>query len=96
MKKSSMTNPVESLGHIATSATVWIASDLLKALVILSDATVLRSAGNREGLNHTGNQKKGHISRSDQQSYFASFSNQFTSFWKNLVTTERRSTVFAQ
>ena len=41
--------------------------DLLKALAVLSGTTVRRSTVDRE---HAGNQKKGHISLSDQQSYY--------------------------
>ena len=46
-----------------------VASDLLKAVAILSDTTVRRSAVDREDVNHTENQKKGHISQGDQQVY---------------------------
>ena len=42
---------------------------MLKALAILSDTTVRRSAVDREDLNHTGNQKKDYFSLSGQQSY---------------------------
>ena len=47
-----------------SSATAQVDPDLLKALTILSDTTVRRSA-----VHHTGNQKKGHISLQDQQSH---------------------------
>ena len=53
-----------------SSATARVAPYLLKALAILSDTTVRRSAVDREDLNHTGNQKKGHIPLGDQQSYY--------------------------
>ena len=52
-----------------SSATAQVAPDLLKALAILSDTTVRRSAVDREDVNHTENQKKGHISLGDQQVY---------------------------
>ena len=35
---------------------------MLKALAILADTTVRRSAVDQEDLNHTGNQKKDHFS----------------------------------
>ena len=37
-------------------------------MVILLDTTVRRSAVDRE--DHTGNQRKGHISLGDQESYY--------------------------
>ena len=46
MKKTSMPNPVKSL----SSATARVAPDLLKALAILSDTTVRRSAVDWEDL----------------------------------------------
>ena len=52
-----------------SSATARLVTDLLKALVILSDRTVRRSAADREDISHTGNQKNSHISLGDQQSY---------------------------
>ena len=51
-----MANPAESLRYVTTAR---VSPDLLKALVILSNTTVRRSA----------NQKKGHISRGDKQAY---------------------------
>ena len=59
MKKTSMANPI----------TVPVAPDLLKALAVLSDSTVGRSAVDQEDQNHTGNQKKGHISLGGQQAF---------------------------
>ena len=53
-----------------SSATARVAPYLLKALAILSDTTVRRSAVDQEDLEHTGNQKKDHISIGDQQSYY--------------------------
>ena len=50
-----------------SSATAGVARDLLKALAILSDTTVRRSAVDWEDLNHTGNQKKeGHYNQIPQ------------------------------
>ena len=56
MKKTSMPNSVKSLGYISkslgyiSSATARVAPDPLKALRILSDTTVRRSAVNWEDL----------------------------------------------
>ena len=52
-----------------SSATAWVASDLLKAQAILSD-TALRSAVIEKTCHHTGNKKKGHISQGDEQAYY--------------------------
>ena len=41
-----------------SNAKARAAPDLLKALVILSDTTIRRSAVDQEDLNHTENQKK--------------------------------------
>ena len=59
-----MPNPANTLD--ISSAIARVAPDLLKALAILSDTTVRRSAVGREDLTHTGNQKKDHISVGDQ------------------------------
>ena len=48
MKKTSMPNPVKALN--ISSATARVAPDLLKALAILSDTTVRKSAVDREDL----------------------------------------------
>ena len=48
MKKTGMPNPVKNLGYI--KCTAWVAPDLLKALAILSDRTVRRSAIDPEDL----------------------------------------------
>ena len=48
-----------------SSATAPVAPDLLKALAILSDTMVRRSAVHREDLKPYWNQKKGHISLGD-------------------------------
>ena len=53
-----------------SSATARVAQNLLKALAILSDTTVRRSAVNREDLKLNWNSEKGHISLGDQQSYY--------------------------
>ena len=53
-----------------SSVTARVAPDLLRALAILPDTTVRRSAVDWEDVNHTGNQKKGHISLCDQQLYY--------------------------
>ena len=53
-----------------SSATARVAPDLLKALVILSDATARRSAVDWEDLKPYWKSEKGHISLGDQQSYY--------------------------
>ena len=54
-----------------SSATAWVIPDLLKALAILLDTTVKRSAVDGEDLkSYTKNQKKGHISLGNQKSYY--------------------------
>ena len=53
-----------------SSATPRVAPDLLKALEILSDTTVRRSAVHREDLKPYAKLQKGHISLCDQQSYY--------------------------
>ena len=53
-----------------SSVTARVAPDLLKALAILSDTTVRRSAVDQEDLKQTGNKKKSHNSLGDQQSYY--------------------------
>ena len=53
-----------------SSATARVAPDLLKALAILSDTTVRRSAVDREDLKPYWKSEKGHISLGDQQSYY--------------------------
>ena len=61
-----------------SNAKARAAPDLLKALVILSDTTIRRSAVDQEDLNHTGNQKKGYFSLGDQKviyRFFKDFSN---------------------
>ena len=60
MKKTNMSNPVN-----IWSATAQVAPNLLKALAILSDTTVIRSAVDREDLKPYWKLKKGHISLSD-------------------------------
>ena len=69
-----------------SSATTWVAPDLLKTLAILSDATVRRSAIDREDLNPYWKLEK--------RQHFSSWGTilLFSSFWKTLLTTERRLT----
>ena len=68
-----------------SSATVWIASDLLKALAFLSDTTLKRSAVDREDLKpYWKSEKRAHF-LDDQQSYYLEVS-------QRLLTTERRLT----
>ena len=69
MKKTSMSNPVKSLGYIKC-ATARVAPDLLKALAILSDTTVRRSAVDQEDLKWHWESEKDHISLGDQQFYY--------------------------
>ena len=83
MKKTSMTNPVKSLG---SSATARVALDLLKALAILSDTTVRRSAVDQEDLKPYW--------KSEERPHFSRWSTilLFTSFSKTLLSTETRLT----
>ena len=75
MKKTSM-----------SSATSCVAPDLLKALAILSDTTVQRSAVDQEDLKpYWKLEKKPHFSRWPTNKLFTSFS-------KTLLITERRLT----
>ena len=53
-----------------SSATARVAPDLLKAIAILSDTTVRRSAVDWEDLKQYWKSEKGQISLSDQQSYY--------------------------
>ena len=53
-----------------SSATARVAPDLLKALAIMLDTTVRRSAVDREDLKPYWKQKKGHNSQGDEQSYY--------------------------
>ena len=53
-----------------SSARAREALDLLKALAILSDTTVRRSAVDREDLKPYWKSEKGHISLGDQQFYY--------------------------
>ena len=53
-----------------SSTTAWVAPDLLKALAILSDTTVRRSAVDQEDLKPYWKSEKGHISLGNQQSYY--------------------------
>ena len=69
VKKTSVPNPVKSPGLDISSATGWVALDLLKALAILSDATVRRSAVDREDLKPYWKSEKS-PRLGDQQSYY--------------------------
>ena len=53
-----------------SSARAQVAPDLLKALAILLDTTVRRSAVDQEDLKPYWNEKKGHISLGNQQFYY--------------------------
>ena len=53
-----------------SSATARVAPDLLKALAILSDTTVRRSAVDQQDLKPYWKSEKSHISLGDQQSYY--------------------------
>ena len=66
-----------------SSATAQVAPDLLKALAILSDTTVRRSAVDREDLKpYWKSEKRPHFCRRSTILLFTSFS-------KTLLTTER-------
>ena len=60
-----------------SSATAWVAPDLLKTLAILSYTTVRRCAVDQKDKNHTGNQKKSHICQGNSTTYkfFKDFTN---------------------
>ena len=69
-----------------SSATAWVASELLKAIAVLSDATVRRSAVDQEDLKLCGkSEKRPHFSRRSTILLFTSFS-------KNLLNTKRKLT----
>ena len=69
-----------------SSATAWLAASLLKALAILSDTTVRRSAVDGEDLKlYWKPEKKPHFSKWSTILLFTSFS-------KTLLNTERRVT----
>ena len=68
MKSTSISDPVKSLRYITCYNST--SPDLLKAIAILSDTTVRRSAVDQEDLKQTGNKKKSHNSLGDQQSYY--------------------------
>ena len=67
-----------------SSTTARVAPDLLKALAVLSDATLRRSAVDWKDLKPHWKSEKGNISLGDQQSIIKKF--------KILLTTERRLT----
>ena len=67
-----------------SSATAWVTTDMLKALAILSDTLIRRSALDQEDIKpYQKSEKRSHLSRWSE-SYL------FTSFSKTLVTVERR------
>ena len=53
-----------------SSAIAQVAPDLLKALTILPDTTVRRTAVDQEYQNHTGNWKKDNISLGHKEAYY--------------------------
>ena len=53
-----------------SSVTDWVAPDLLKAITVLSDTTVRRSAVDWKDLKPYWKSEKDHISQGDQQSYY--------------------------
>ena len=57
-----MPNSFETLKYTIPSAAVGVVLDLLKTLAILSDATVRKSAVDREGLKPYWKCEKGHTS----------------------------------
>ena len=84
MKKTSIQTLLKALD--ISSATAWVAPDLLKALAILSDTTARRSAVDREDLKpYWKSEKRQHCNRWSTILLFTSFS-------KALLTTERRLT----
>ena len=84
VKKTSIPDPSKVLD--ISSATAWVAPDLLRTLAILSDAIVRRSAVDRDDLKPYWKLNK--------RPYFSRWSRSllFTSFSKTLLTTERRLT----
>ena len=73
MEKTSMPNPIKCLGYI--SATARVVPDLIKALVILSDTTVRRSAVDWEELKpYRKSEKRPHFFRWSTILLFTSFS----------------------
>ena len=69
-----------------SSSTAPVAPDLLKALTIISDATVIKSVVHREDLKP--------YCKSEKMSHFPRWSTilSFTNFSRTLLTTERRLT----
>ena len=66
-----------------SSATARVAPGLLKALTIISDTNIRRSATDGEDLKPYWKSEKGHISLGDQQSCYLQV------FSKTLLTAER-------
>ena len=69
MKKTSKPNSIKGLGYLKCYSLISPRT-IKKALVILSDTTVRRSAVDREDLKPYWKSEKGHISLGDQQSYY--------------------------
>ena len=84
VKKTSMPNSVESLGYIKCYS--LSSPDLLKALAILSDTTVRRSAVDQDLKLYWKSEKGPHFSRWSSILIFTGFS-------KTLLTTERPNRV---
>ena len=84
MKETSMSNPVKIVD--ISSATAQVSPDLLKALAILSDITVRRSAVDQEDLKS--------YCKSEKRPHFSKWTTilSFTSFSKTLLTKESRLT----
>ena len=86
VKKTSIPHSAMSKALDIWSATARVAADLLKALAILSDTTVRRSAIDREDLKPYW--------KSEKRAHFPGWSTilLFTSFSKTFLTKERRLT----
>ena len=81
-----MPNPIKNLVKNLSSATARVAPELLKALVILSDTTVGRSAVDQEDLKtYWKAEKKNTFLLGDQQFYY----NFFKDFTSNRKKTNR-------
>ena len=65
MKKTIIPNSFESLGYIKC-----LAPEMLKALAILSDVTIRRSAVDQEDLKPHWKSEKGHNFLENQQSHY--------------------------
>ena len=83
VKKTSIPNPVKSLAYIKCYSSS--SPTRVKALAILSDTIVRRSAVDREDVKPYWKLEKGHISLDEQQS-------SYLQVFQRLLTTERRLT----